>query len=86
MEYDNVRDRHKHGFDAGQIVDGEVTKDPDTGRFVIVDDEGVAFDPQAALGTLEGEQVRLTMVSHRSIQRAQDLMDAARDEDPQLPS
>lgn len=81
MEFDNERGRHQHGFDAGQIVDGTVRRDPETGRMVLIDDEGVGFDPQAALETLEGQTVRMTMISHRSIQRATELMAAAAEED-----
>lgn len=66
MEYDNERDRMAHGFDAGSIVDGTVTRDGD--RIVIVDDEGVAFDPASALASLEGRKVRMTLVSFEAMQ------------------
>lgn len=74
MEYDNERDQHAHGYDAGQIIDGEVVKDPDTGHFVLVDEDGIGFDPQAALESLNGQTIRMTMISHRSLQRAEELM------------
>ena len=82
MEFDNVRDRFEHGFDAGQIVDGEVVKDPKTGHFIIKDEDGVGFDPQAALATLEGQSVRITMISHRSMQKAQELYEGASGNQP----
>lgn len=80
MEFDNERGRHEHGFDAGQLIDGTVRRDPETGHMILVDDEGVGFDPQAALETLEGQTVRMTMISHRSIQRAEELMKAAQED------
>ena len=76
LRFDNERDRHAHGYDAGQIIDGEVRKDPDTGHYVLVDEDGIGFDPQVALESLAGQTIRLTMISHRSLQRAEALMSA----------
>jgi hypothetical protein len=78
LKFDNERDRFAHGFDAGQIIDGEVVLDAGTGRYVLMDEDGVGFDPQAALAALAGQRIRLTMISHRSIQRAEELMAEAR--------
>lgn len=76
LRFDNKRDRHAHGYDAGQIIDGEVMRDPDTGHYVLVDEDGIGFDPQVALESLAGQTVRLTMISHRSLQSATELMAA----------
>ena len=73
MDFDNERDRYKHGYDAGQIVDGVVTRDEETGRLILIDEDGVGFDPQAALETLEGQTVRMTMISHRAVQSMQEM-------------
>lgn len=61
--YDNDRDRYANGFDAGTIVDGEVRQDPDTGEYVVVDEDGRAFSSQALLRALAGKNVRLTCIS-----------------------
>jgi hypothetical protein len=66
MDFDNERDRFSYGYDAGTIVDGVVTEHE--GRLVLVDDEGTAFDPQAALKTMVGHKVRLTMIKFESIE------------------
>ncbi|KKL98945.1 hypothetical protein LCGC14_1819350 [marine sediment metagenome] len=80
-KFDNERDRHAYGYDAGQIIDGEVRKDLDTGHYILVDEDGVGFDPQVALESLAGQTVRLTLISHRSLQRATELMDAVQSSD-----
>lgn len=67
FKYDNDRDRQAYGYDAGVIVDGVVTSDPDTKMLVLVDEDGVAFDPQAVLQDLLGHKVRLTMISFEAI-------------------
>lgn len=67
VKYDNERDRNSHGFDAGTIVDGEVIFDESSGRFVLVDEDGIGFDPQHVLKELVGKKVRLTMVSFESL-------------------
>lgn len=63
FDYDNERDRHTNGFDAGVIVDGEVREDPSTGELVLVDEDGKAFSSQAVLRGLVGKRVRLTCIS-----------------------
>jgi hypothetical protein len=78
MRYDNDRDRLAHGFDAGMIVDGVVTLDPESGRLVLVDEDGVGFDPQAALKSVEGKRVRLTLVSFDAMQNLEELLSRTR--------
>lgn len=68
MEYDNVRDRNLYGYDAGNIVDGEVILDAMTGEYVILDDDGKAFSTQALLKSLVGKKVRLTCISFEAIE------------------
>lgn len=72
MEFDNERDRLKYGYDAGTIVEGVVSVCDN--RYVLVDEDGVAFDPQAVLSTLEGKKIRLTIVSFEAIENIQNLM------------
>lgn len=62
MDFDNERDRYASGFDAGQIVDGVVQLDGNTGRYVLVDDSGMGYDPQAVLEHLEGQKIRITII------------------------
>lgn len=68
MKYDNERDRHLYGYDAGQIVDGVVTWDPDKGHLVLVDEDGVGFDPNDVLRLLEGKKIRMTIISQESME------------------
>lgn len=77
MEYDNTRDRFSHGFDAGLIVDGEVQQDPDTGEFVVVDEDGKGFSSQSLLKLLLGKRVRLTCISFDAMEDAQRILEAA---------
>lgn len=77
IEYDNERDRHSYGFDVGNIVDGVVTKDEETGRYVIVDEDGIGFDVLLALKSLVGEKVRVTMISFKSMIDLGDIYDAS---------
>ncbi len=73
-KYDNERDRFDHGFDAGQIVDGTVVLDDVTNRLVLEDEDGVCFDVQAALQTLVGKKIRLTVISFESIENIESMM------------
>ena len=68
MQYDNLRDRTDYGYDAGTVVDGVVTLDSNTGEYVIVDDDGIAFSSQRVLSSLTGKQVRITCISFEAIQ------------------
>jgi len=77
IRYDNERDRNAHGFDAGTIVDGEVVFDEARGRFVLVDEDGVGFDPQVVLEGLRGKKVRMTMVSFEALIELEDMYSAA---------
>lgn len=74
MKYDNERDRLLNGFDAGNIIDGRVTFDPDLGRYVLVDDENIGFDIQAALESLSGKEIRMTIISFESIETLENLI------------
>ena len=74
-EFDNERDRHAHGFDAGTIVDGVVTEHE--GGLILVDDEGKAFDPQAVLSGLVGKKIRMTMISFESLEGIEHLVKTA---------
>ena len=65
MEFDNDRDRFSHGYDAGVIVNGVVTEID--GRLVLVDEDGVGFDPNIVLSDLKGKTVRMTIVSFETI-------------------
>jgi len=76
-KYDNDRDRYAYGYDAGQVIDGAVVFDEVLNRFVIVDDDGVAFDPQRALQDLNGKKIRLTMISFESMEEIEKLLAAA---------
>jgi sensor c-di-GMP phosphodiesterase-like protein len=78
MHYDNERDRHEYGYDAGQIVDGVVTLDPNTGHFVLMDDEGIGYDSQAVLQKLKGQKIRITIISIKSMEEMQKMMEKVR--------
>lgn len=82
-KYDNDRDRYAYGYDAGQIIDGTVSFDEKLNRFVVVDDDGVAFDPQRALQDLVGKKIRMTMVSFESMEEMEKLLAAAAARGPQ---
>lgn len=81
MKFDNERDRYSNGFDAGQIVSGKVSRNPETGHFVIIDDEGVGFDPQAALESLEGQEIRMTMTTVKAMIEMQKMLEMAQERD-----
>jgi hypothetical protein len=74
MEFDNNRDRFEHGFDAGSIVDGIVEFNEELNRFVVIDNDGVGFDPQVVLQQLVGKKVRITMVSFEAIENLEKLI------------
>ncbi len=80
MDYDNDRDRLEHGFDAGQIVDGTVVLDPVTQRFVLVDEDGKGFDPQVVLQSLQGKQIRLTIVSFEAMETIESMLRSSQQE------
>lgn len=84
IRYDNERDRLAHGFDAGTIVDGTVVFDESRGRFVLVDEDGIGFDPQAALEALKGKKVRMTMVSFEALIELEDMLQVAQGAAPVL--
>lgn len=75
MQYKEDSDQYVAGFDAGNILDGKVEKDPDTGEWVIVDDDGLAFSLQKALEKLQGERVRVTCISMRSMETLQQMLE-----------
>ena len=74
MEYDNVRDQFKYGYDRGQILDGTVVHDPDRDEYVIVDIDGIAFSPREFLKTIVGKQVRFTCASFETISNIEQMM------------
>ena len=78
MEYDNDGDRYTHGWDAGSIVDGDVCLDPDTGEYVVVNEDGKAFSSQAVLKQLEGKKIRITLVSFEIMDTIEKMMVKAR--------
>lgn len=75
MQYDNDRERTKYGYDAGQIVDGIVTWDPEKSRYVIVDEDGVGYDVQEEMKRLVGQRIRQTVISFSSMEEIHKLMD-----------
>jgi hypothetical protein len=70
-------DRFAYGYDAGNIVDGIVERDADTGEYVLVDEDGERFSPQQALSTLVGKKVRMTMVSFDAMEDMAKMYEAA---------
>ena len=74
MKYDNDRDRAQYGYDAGNIIDGDVVLDPERNEHVIVDDEGVAFSVQDLLKSLVGKKIRLTCISFEAIENIEKMM------------
>jgi len=72
MKFDNDRGRYKHGMDIGTIVEGTVVSHE--GRFIIVDEDEIAFDPQIVLSTLEGKKIRLTMVSFETLENIEKML------------
>lgn len=74
MKYDNDRDRTQYGYDAGNIIDGDVTLDAERQEYVLVDDEGVAFSVQDLLKSLIGKKVRMTCISFEAIENIEKLM------------
>jgi hypothetical protein len=73
-------------LDFGYIVEGTVEKDPTTERFVIrtVDPQGapLVFDPQRALGTYLGAEVRMILTSFETISRLQEMAEQGQLETP----
>jgi hypothetical protein len=82
IKYDNDGDRYTNGFDAGVLRDGTVTLDEKTGHLVLVDEDGIGFDPQAALAELKGKRVRLTMISFESLQNLAEIYAASQNNRP----
>jgi citrate lyase alpha subunit len=74
---DNERDRFDCGYDAGTIVDGIVQQDPGTKQYILVDEDGKAFNPQRVLETLVGKRVRMTMVSFEAMENLERMYEAA---------
>lgn len=74
MEFDNDRDRYAHGIDIGTIVEGVVQVHD--GKLIIMDEDGVAFDPQIVLSTLIGKKIRMTMVSFETMENLENLLRA----------
>ena len=82
MDFDNERDRFTHGYDAGQIVDGIVTWDPDKGRYILVDEDGVGYDSQEVLKSLDGQKVRVTVISLASMEEIQKMLNQVQNNEP----
>ncbi len=74
LKYDNARDQAAYGYDAGVIVDGMVTLDEDTRELVLVDEDGVAFSPQAFLRAHLGKIVRFTGISLDSMKDMESML------------
>lgn len=74
MDFDNSRDRNSYGYDAGNIVDGVVSKDTTRNEYVLIDEDGVGFSSQEVLKGLEGKKVRLTIISFESIEAMEKLL------------
>ncbi len=62
-----------NGLDIGSIVDGTVTLDKETGNYVLIDDDGVVFDPVLILKSLLGKKTRITIISFESIVILEDI-------------
>lgn len=75
----NDTDRFSGGFDAGEIQDGIVSLDGETGNYVLVDEDGRIFDIQMALSTLVGKQIRCTIVSLEAMEQMEKMMLKAQD-------
>ena len=74
MNYDNERDRFVNGYDAGTIVDGVVERDPDTGEFILVDEDGLAFSSQSLLQSLVGKRVRISCVAFETMEAIEQMI------------
>jgi len=74
MKYDNDRNRFTYGYDAGQVVEGEIQQDPDTKEFVLVDDEGIAFSTQEFMKTLVGKKVRFTCATFETLENIEKMI------------
>jgi hypothetical protein len=72
MKFDNDRDRYAYGMDIGTIVEG-IVKNYD-GKYIIVDEDGVACDPQIVLSTLEGKKIRFTVVAFETIENLEKML------------
>jgi hypothetical protein len=74
MKYDNSRDRAQYGYDAGNIVDGDVIYDESKKEYVVVDDDGLGFSTQELLKSLLGKKVRITCISFEAIEQIEKMM------------
>jgi hypothetical protein len=72
-----MSDRYSYGYDAGNIVDGVVCRDPETKICIIVDEDGEEFNPQTVLETLVGKKVRMTMISFEALENMEKIYEAA---------
>lgn len=70
-------DRFAYGYDAGNIIDGVVKKDEETGELILVDDDGDVFRPVQALESLLEKKVRVTIISFDALQSMEELYAAA---------
>jgi len=62
----NGKNKYDGGFDAGIIVDGVVKQVGDS--YIIVDDDGVVFNPAEAMNRMLGQRVRMTMASFETLE------------------
>lgn len=74
MKYDNDRDRLQYGYDAGNIIDGEVVFDEDKKEYVLLDEDGLGFSTQDLLKSLVGKKVRLTCITFESIEAIEKML------------
>jgi hypothetical protein len=70
-------DRFVYGYDAGNIIDGVVSLDKETGEIILVDDDGDVFIPSEALKSLIGKKVRLTMISFEAMASMESMLKTA---------
>jgi len=76
MEYDNKRDRNLYGYDAGNILDGEVFYDENRKEYIIKDEDGIGFSVQDLLRELEGKRIRFTCISFESLEEMNSMLAA----------
>jgi predicted PilT family ATPase len=67
----------KSFVDAGVIIDGEVSKNSETGELSITDDDGDVFYPERVLSSLVGKKVRMTVISFEALESMENVYKSA---------